>query len=457
MPVDETILETIEYRIILVLPDSGRLLALYGTRGYRLPRVSIPQRTRPAGQLQKAIKSTLGLSVFVVDFCLPQDGLPCYVIVEALRPQKIFELIPVPLGAIASSELSERQRVQLALLLSITLQPSVCQIGWVDQALSWLESETAKTLSSRSQVEQFNAGGGFSLIRFSMDDGTDYWLKATGEPNLHELTITKLLSELSRDHLPSLISVRPEWNAWLMLGESTSMAAMAEEPHEVGGFLERAAVAMAELQMKTEGHASDLLGAGAFDQSLETFEVHSEDLFEFLEEAMTLQSSTKVLRLERSRLQELRTLFTEICRRMHDLHLPTTIVHGDINCGNILMSREHCHFIDWCEAYLGNPLLSLQHLLLLNKTENLELHDLINQGIKSRYRATWLESCNAEALDEGFIYMPLLAVGSTLYGRGDWLTSARRNDPHRQSYARSLARHMDRSARDPRLQEALCR
>jgi len=52
--------------------------------------------------------------------------------------------------------------------------------------------------------------------------------------------------------------------------------------------------------------------------------------------------------------------------------------------------------------------------------------------------------------------MPILAAASTLYGRGDWLHSPRRNDPRRQSYARSLARHMDRAAREPRLLEALC-
>ena len=52
--------------------------------------------------------------------------------------------------------------------------------------------------------------------------------------------------------------------------------------------------------------------------------------------------------------------------------------------------------------------------------------------------------------------MPILAAASTLYGRGDWLTSPRRDDQCRQSYARSLARHMDRAAREPSLVEALC-
>jgi thiamine kinase-like enzyme len=141
---------------------------------------------------------------------------------------------------------------------------------------------------------------------------------------------------------------------------------------------------------------------------------------------------------------------------MERLGLPKTIVHGDINYGNILFHCGRCQFIDWCEAYVANPLISLQHLLLLNKTEDPELRSFMNQGIMDRYRTIWLGSCNADSFDQGLTYMPLLAVASTLYGRGDWLASPLQNDLRQQSYARSLARYMDHAAREPKLLEALC-
>ncbi|NYF91385.1 phosphotransferase [Tunturiibacter empetritectus] len=455
MSIAEATIEMIEYRVILVRSDSRQLLAFDAVGGYCLPRVRIPLFTRPAEQLQKAIKAIVGLPVIILEFLAVENGCCRCAVAEVLAPDASSELRPVTLEKIAGAELSEQERAQLDSLLSGTSHSAVSQIGWIDQAIGWLEWETAAKLSSKSQIEQYNAGGAFSLIRFPMDDATNYWLKATGEPNIHELPITKHLSELSGDCLPHFVSVRPEWNAWLMSG-GPQVEEVTTEPYKLFCFLEGAAGSIAELQMRTQGHSQTLMDSGVFDQGFDVFQMHSEALFDSLEEAMSLQTSSRVPRLERSRLQEIRKIFDDVCSRMERLDLPKTIVHGDINYGNILFRCGRCQFIDWCEAYIANPLISLQHLLLLNKTKDPELRGFMSRGITDRYRTIWLRSCNAGSFDKGLIYMPLLAVASTLYGRGDWLTSPQRIDPRRQSYARSLARHMDNAAREPKLLEALC-
>jgi Phosphotransferase enzyme family len=376
---------------------------------------------------------------------------------RTLVPSNNSELKAVTLDAIVGSELTEEQRVHLASLLSGDTNTPFAQVGWIDQAITWLESETGREVSSKSDIEQHNAGGGFSLVRFHTRDKLKYWLKATGEPNAHELAITRLLSELGGTCLPEMISSRPAWNAWLMSGEATQVTELPSNPFKLLRLLEDAVESMAELQMKTEGCSLDLLDAGAFDQGMDVFQKHSVALFDYLEEAMSVQNVTKAPSLDKTRLKEVRAIFEDVCRRAEDLDLPETIVHGDLNHGNILTGCGHCQFIDWSEAYLGNPLVSLQHLLLLNKVENLKHRTFGNRVLKDRYRELWLTACNPTKFDEGFAYMPLLAIASTLYGRGDWLTSPERSDPHRQSYARSLARCMDRAVREPELLEALCR
>ena len=127
-----------------------------------------------------------------------------------------------------------------------------------------------------------------------------------------------------------------------------------------------------------------------------------------------------------------------------------------MNHGNILVNARHCQFIDWSEAYVGNPLITLQHLLLLNRLEDDDRRASVNSLLKQKYLDAWVSRCNPDALRKGFTYMPILALASTLYGRGDWLNSPRRNDPHRLSYTRSLARHMDRAIHEPSLLEVLC-
>jgi thiamine kinase-like enzyme len=456
MASSETICETIEYRSILVCPSSRKVLARAGVGGYHLPQVRIPLCGRPVVQLRKALKECWGLTVFVVDLLPAQTEVPRCVVAEVFLPDLPSELTPVAFEAIASRELSEDQRSRLASLFSEPSPLSASSLGWIDEAILWLESETARRLSSKERIEQVNAGGSFSLIRFPMDDGTEYWLKATGEPNVHELSITTLLSSLSENSLPSIVSVRASWNAWLMSGVSQPVDEVSTDPECARRTLGEAGASMAELQMNTQGCTQALIDAGAFDQSLNIFQEHSEAIFEFLEEAMARQTTTKVVRLERTRLQEIRKIFEVACGRLSRLDLPLTIVHGDMSCGNILTSYGRCQFIDWAEAYVSNPLISLQHLLLLNRIADSEHRNFVNQGIKEQYRRIWLESCSADAFDQGLAMMPILAVASTLYGRGDWLTSNRRDNPSWQTYARCLARHMDRSASQPELMEALC-
>ena len=241
-----------------------------------------------------------------------------------------------------------------------------------------------------------------------------------------------------------------------MSEEATPVAEMPTEPLALATVLGTAVECMAKLQKKTLGHSRELLRAGAFDQRIQVFQQHTAELFDYLEEAMSLQISTKAPRLEQKRVRELRACFEIACQHLERLNICETIVHGDLNCGNILIGAGPCQFIDWSEAYIGHPLISLQHLLLLNRTEEFATHHFINSVLQERYVDSLDEGSRAGDFRAGLIYTPMLAIASTLYGRGDWLCSPQRDDPHRQSYARSLARHMDRAAQDAHLLVTLC-
>jgi aminoglycoside phosphotransferase (APT) family kinase protein len=175
----------------------------------------------------------------------------------------------------------------------------------------------------------------------------------------------------------------------------------------------------------------------------------------YLEEAMEQQASTKVPRLGGSRLREIGVFIEDACGAMQELGIPETIIHNDINHGNILDCNDGCVFTDWCEAYVGNPFMTFQHLLLLLPPDgNQAKVGLIR--LKEACKELWLNSLASWKIDQAFALMPLLAVTSYLYGRGAWLRSSRRYDPQMQRHARSLARHMDRAAQRISFVEALC-
>ena len=425
-----TIFETMEFRVVLVDPASSALLVLDTADGYRLPRVRIPRWLRPAQQLRKEIQVTWGVGVVILEIVMANRGSVSYVIAEPLMPVTNSDFKAVVASQLLSAELSEREYAELTSLLNGKTKDPFSHVGWIDRAVRWVESATGMKVTSRNEIEQYNAGGGFALVRFPMTGGGNYWLKATGEPSRHEPVVTKLLSELGTGYVPNVIAWRPDWNAVLMSGEARQIGEIPENAAHAFELLQDAVESMARLQMKTGDHRLELLEAGAFDQGMDVLLERTPEVFEYLEEVMGLQTPVNACRLERKRIQEIRSIFEAVCERLQILGIPETIVHGDMNQDNIIAGCRRCQFIDWSEAYVGNCLVTLQHLLLLNRAEDADIRDFMNSVLKQRYLNVWLSAYDSAPFNEALAYMPLLGAVSALYGRGNWLTSAERNDPH---------------------------
>jgi hypothetical protein len=449
-------LDNVEYRVVLIDPISRGVLARDEDRSVRVPRVSIPPRSRAVRQVQTELQRSWGIAVVILDFLSAGHNVSPCVVAELLATSIPTGFRVVPAGEIASEELAEQERTQLNRVLGDDVTSPFSRIGWIDEAISWVEGATGRRLRSKASVEQHNAGGAFTLLRFPMADGHTYWLKATGVPNDNERTLTALLSRLCGNCLPRFVAEKVDWNAWLMLEESCGVSVLPMEPDDVVRLLGHAAGSLAELQLKTVGLDQVLIEAGAFDQRLHVLRRDADVLFAYVAEAMSFQTSTKVPRIETSRLQEIRKLFEEACHRAECLEIPSTILHGDMNLGNLVFTKEGCQFIDWCEGYVGHPFITFQHLLLLNPIENPIVRASVDDVLKGIYRAAMRTVCDSRQMEEGLASMPLLAAASALYGRGDWLHSDARNALSRYAYARTIGQHMDLAAREPTLLEAVC-
>jgi hypothetical protein len=220
-------------------------------------------------------------------------------------------------------------------------------------------------------------------------------------------------------------------------------------------LLENAVISMASLQKKTLSCTEELLAAGATDYRKGILRSHVGDIIAYLEEAMEYQTSTKAPRLGVPRLREIGRTLENACEAMDELGIPETVIHNDVNRGNILVRGNDCVFTDWCETCIGNPFITFQQLLLLlpPAMEEAEAHRLM---LTRAYKRSWLDLLTSGQINRAFAITPVLAIASYLYGKGEWLWSPRRHAPNRQSYARSLARHMDRATRVPALMEAIC-
>ena len=436
-----------DYRLVFL--RSGSLLTFQDGLGLRLPRLVISRRTRPVEQLQRSIKETWQLDAIVLELLREQESSKRLAIIEILASESCRNMTTASLDQVSEVDLNATERRVIERIMAGLHESGrpFARLGWMEDALEWLRTEAPEETSPTLNIRQFSAGGTFALIRFAFHSGATFWMKATGEPNRHEFCVTRKLAQVCPEFLPPRIAEREDWNAWLMVDAGLPLDTWRLSAVEL------ALRSMSALQQMTIGLTDEFIEQGASDQRIHVLREHLTELVEYIGETMRRQTSTKVPQIEPDRLSQLGGILRDACFRLEDLEIPDTVIHNDINPGNVLFNGARCVFTDWCETGIGNPFFTLHHLCRLR----CDGRDRSISNSREIYKKCWVRHLTEKQIDLAVPLIPLLSILSYFYGRGTWLRSPQRTDPHVESYARSLARHMDRAAQDPELLEALCR
>jgi len=444
-----------QYRVLLMLPKCKMALVENDGRSVRLPRISIPRWARIGEQLAEAVRTKWGVRSIVIDFLPKPPELPKCAVMEirshdcgpasdGLTPLQIETLPSLDLAA------SEYAALEEILMGATADRGPFSRLGWIDEVQEWIRASLPdQAIRFTEDVRHLNAGGAFVLLRLGTLDGPAYWVKATGAPNAHEFTVTVTLAKLFPHYLPLLVAARQDWNAWVM----EEMGQALRSAFSLHSF-QRACDCLAELQKASAPHVDTMLAGGCFDQRMPILRKHLPELIQYLDEAMAGQTSTKVPALETKRLRQLERLLEMACARMEALGIPDTLLHNDMNAGNILFNGERAVFTDWAEAYIGNPFLTFQHLRAQALMED-GTHTWATR-LTATYKKHWCAFLSESQFEFALALSAPLAIVSYLCGRDPSFELSYRNDARHQGYARSLARHMDRAAQSPEFLEALC-
>jgi Phosphotransferase enzyme family len=453
------------YRVIVLSRGGTEVLLAPNSERYMLPSVEIPRWQRVAENLNAAVRGNWGEEVV----CLfePQIERPAagavtrYQAAEHLgtRSNPKMPTRWMPLSALCQDSLVDA--CDYAAIKQVTAACNgemggastgpFSRLGWFSELRNWIEAVgEAAGFHVNGEFRQLNADPSFCLVRFETD-GPALWFKAVGEPNQKEFTITSLLAQLFPEYLPRILARRPDWNGWLS-GEVRGKLLSELQDKQLW---ERAASALARLQIQSINSGSQILGAGARDLGSATLSKLIQPFMDVISQLMERQTKIPPAVLERRDLLLLGDSLQSSIEAIEDFAIPETLGHLDLNPGNIIVSENRCGFLDWAEAYVGNPLFSLEYLLE-HAQRAFGAGSTARTRLTATYCAQWDGVVSPAAVADALALTPLLAVFAYAAGNDVWRQTEKLQEPTTAGYLRSLARRMHREAGELASRRPLC-
>jgi hypothetical protein len=454
------------YRVIVLGQSGTELLVAPDGERYRLPEVFSPRWERVAENLTTAVKDEWGekvICLFTPDCAAsdrPGNGAH-YQVAEhwATNGTTKSSTCWLPISDLSSDFFADQSDYSVLKSSVSEVRSAMCQrsarpfasLGWFNELLEWIERVIEPLgLHLNGNFRQFNASPSFSLVRFETN-GPALWFKAVGEPNQREFPITLTLPKLFPDYVPTILADRRDWNGWLTqeveginLGETRECA-----------LWEMAASALAELQVRSIRCTDQIFATGAHDLRVASLSRLVQPLMETVASLMDRQTKIPPPILSRGELALLEKRIQEALEVLDDLGIPDTVGHLDLNPWNIIVAPGRCAFLDWAEAYVGNPFFSMQYLVEHMRRVFGTDSTVVARLVES-YCAPWKQVISSPAIDEALSLAPLLAVFSYAAVASFSQDGERLQDPATAGYLRSLARRMHREANLLADRSALC-
>jgi hypothetical protein len=442
-------LETETWRLILFRRNASELLAFRSSGGLYLPSGEIPIHTRVVQVLNSEIRARWGLDVYSL-YPLPADfAHPAirYHVVEALRhdtvPPQGTEWIHVRgLTKACFAEPADYSAVE-------TWNEHLTGTG-SNGGSSPLEKPGSLffirdlvrdaiqpiPLALKEDFLQFNAGSGFSLVRFETD-GDAVWFKAVGAPNEHEFPLTITLASIIPSYLPRVLAAHPSLNAWIMLEVPGLSLSQTIEP---SAWI-NSARDLAEMQIATLERTDDILRCQPRDLRLTTLLAQVPPFFARMSDLMARQTKPVPARLALQEVAELAVDLREALLELQRESIPDSLGHLDLNPENMIASNGRTVFLDWAEGSLGHPFFSLAYFLE-HASRTLNGGAEFQESLIRAYADAWRSAQIIINPDRTLALSALAAVFAHAVSTDLWKDERKLQEPGMAGYYRSLARRM---------------
>jgi hypothetical protein len=445
--------ETDLQRVIVFALRGAELLVLSEGGRFRLPGLSVPRDQRTAEYLTEYVRTRFGLDAVSL-FAIGASSADVEMHYQVMETVGVSRSTFPCLKWLSISSLDESQFEEPNDLIALRAALVRCdrhtedskfaffgRLGWFTELTEWVEHQIRPLgFSLNGRFTQLNATPTFTLVRFETS-GPAVWFKAVGQPNLREYPITLALCRYFPDHTTRVLASHDDWKGWLAI-EAEGVHPSESSDIEIWTIV---VTALAELQISSIGRSLHLLEHGCRDARSCSLSSLVDAFFEVVIDAMNRQKKEWPPPLSRSQLLMLRTQLQDVLFEATNSPIPNAIGHLDFNMGNVLVHHDSCVFLDWAEACIGHPFLTLQYLLehFRRQCSNGTFRE---STLISAYANRWSSLFSQDEIAEALRMSPLLAVFAYAACWNAWRESAIYNSDSCAGYLRSLVRRMKSEA-----------
>jgi Phosphotransferase enzyme family len=226
------------------------------------------------------------------------------------------------------------------------------RLGWLPEAMKWISRHLAPFgITPTGSFRQFAVSPVHFLLEVQTTAGR-FYLKGVRRRLASEQPLTCALARWQPNCLPEIVAADNSRLWWLMRDIEGQRLDNIPDVRR----WEEALRNYAELQINCAERIQELLILGCPDYRLPALAGQIDWLFTTAAELKAAYSCA--VNDNGLDYHALAFRLKELCSRLADYGLPSSIGHGDLNTGNIIITDERCVYIDWATGYVGHPFLS---------------------------------------------------------------------------------------------------
>ncbi|MCB0134689.1 MAG: phosphotransferase [Caldilineaceae bacterium] len=262
--------------------------------------------------------------------------------------------------------------------------------AWLPQVTAWADAQLAPHGQRITDALEPARMSPWSALWRVPTSGGVLWLKACAPTMRHEVAVLSLLSRVRPDVVPPIWAVEPGQGLILMGDGGELLRPRTRGAREVEHWT-HIFPRYARLQQELAPYAGELLAAGVIDRRPAALPALYDALLAD-EAALAIGAAHGLTPAEHADLRALSPTFAARCVQVDALGIPATVDHSDFHDANILLDGGEYRFIDWGDACVAHPFLTLPVALRsIAYGLGLEAGDPFLAELRDLYLAQWLD------------------------------------------------------------------